>query len=74
LKRRGIDQLGLDALEEAHRLLFRARTDIDQAIEVLAGHGHLTLEVEILVDSLRARQAGRHSRARARLGQREPER
>jgi UDP-N-acetylglucosamine acyltransferase len=66
LKRGGISKTSIDALHEAHRLLYRARMKPIEAEKVLAAHGHLAPEVIRLLDFIRAQQAGQHGRARER--------
>lgn len=66
LKRNGVSDAGIEALHEAHRLLYRARTNPRQAVEILRAHGHLTPEVERLLEFVQAQQEGKHGRARER--------
>lgn len=67
LKRRGITPEGIDALHEAHRLVYRAKMTLVQASEILASHGHLTAEVKNLLDFIADQQAGKHGRGRERF-------
>jgi UDP-N-acetylglucosamine acyltransferase len=67
LKRRRLSKEGLHALHEAHRLIYRARTELPQAAEILTARGHFTPEVRSLFEFLQAQQEGRHGRARERL-------
>jgi UDP-N-acetylglucosamine acyltransferase len=67
LKRRNISKEGIDALHEAHRLIYRAKMGVQHAAEILAAHGHLTAEVQGLLDFIQAQQAGKHGRARERF-------
>jgi UDP-N-acetylglucosamine acyltransferase len=67
LKRRGISPEGIDALHEAHRLIYRAKMGVAQAEAILRGHGHWTAEVEVLLEFVGAQQTGKHGRARERL-------
>ena len=67
LKRNGIDAPGIDALHEAHRLIYRAKMNLQQAAETLRGHDHMTPEVEQLLAFIKAQQDGKHGRARERL-------
>jgi UDP-N-acetylglucosamine acyltransferase len=66
LKRRGISADGIDALHEAHRLIYRAKMSIGHASEILGSHGHLTPEVRSLLAFIEAQQEGKHGRARER--------
>src|SRR5262249_59116068 len=45
LKRNGVTAEGIDALHEAHRLLYRAKMSVRHATEILESHGHMTPEV-----------------------------
>jgi UDP-N-acetylglucosamine acyltransferase len=67
LKRRGISKEGIDALHEAHRLIYRAKMGVRHAAEILAAHGHLTPEVQSLLDFIDAQHEGKHGRARERF-------
>lgn len=69
LKRLRLDKPAIEALHEAHRLLFRARMAPRQATDVLTAHGQWTPEVQSLLAFMTAQQAGRHGRARERRGQ-----
>lgn len=66
LRRNGIGEASIDALHEAHRLVYRAKLGPDRAAEVLASHNHISLEVERLLAFIRAQQEGKHGRARER--------
>ncbi len=66
LKRNGISPAGIDALHEAHRLIYRAKMSVKQAGEILETHGHLVAEVKSLLEFIEAQQAGKHGRARER--------
>src|SRR5437763_10083881 len=66
LKRRGISPEGIDALHEAHRLIYRAKMSLRHATEILASHGHLTPEVRSLLAFIQMQQDGKHGRARER--------
>jgi len=67
LKRNGIDAAGIDALHEAHRLIYRAKMNLQHAAETLRGHDHMTPEVEQLLAFIKAQQDGKHGRARERF-------
>jgi UDP-N-acetylglucosamine acyltransferase len=64
LRRRGFSRASIRALREAHRLIYRARLDPNQAALRLVDHGLMTPEVIRLLESLHAQRAGRHGRAR----------
>jgi UDP-N-acetylglucosamine acyltransferase len=67
LKRNGVMPVGIDALHEAHRLIYRAKMGLRHATEILQSHGHLTPEVERLLAFIQAQQEGKHGRARERF-------
>jgi UDP-N-acetylglucosamine acyltransferase len=67
LKRNGVTREGIDALHEAHRLIYRAKMSPEQAREILDSHGHLTTEVRHLLAFIRSQHEGKHGRARERL-------
>ncbi|HEX8200006.1 MAG TPA: acyl-ACP--UDP-N-acetylglucosamine O-acyltransferase [Isosphaeraceae bacterium] len=67
LKRNGIRPDGIDALHEAHRLIYRAKMNVRHAAEILGSHGHLTPEVRALLDFIQRQQDGKHGRARERF-------
>src|SRR6185312_3150841 len=64
LKRNGVSREGIDALHEAHRLLFRAKMNARQAADLLESHGQMLPEVKSLLDFIQAQQEGKHGRAR----------
>lgn len=66
LRRNGISEAGIEALHEAHRLLYRARVVVDEAEQTLKGLQRYTPEVEHLIRFVRAQHAGAHGRARER--------
>ncbi len=63
LKRGEIAKASIDAIHEAHRLLYRAKMNPDQAAEILEAHGHLLPEVARLLEFIRSQHAGKHGRA-----------
>jgi UDP-N-acetylglucosamine acyltransferase len=67
LKRRNIGKQGIDALHEAHRLIYRAKMNPRHASEILESHGHLTPEVVSLLEFIQAQHDGKHGRARERF-------
>ncbi len=66
LKRGGFDQSGIDALGEAHRLLYRAKVGLEPAREMLRSQGMLAPQVMHLLEFFGHQQDGRHGRARER--------
>jgi UDP-N-acetylglucosamine acyltransferase len=66
LKRKGIGSRGIESLHEAHRLVFRAKMSVRHAAEILESHGHMTPEVQGLLEFLHTQQEGKHGRARER--------
>jgi len=64
LKRYGTSAEAIDALHEAHRLVYRARMNLKHAEEILESHNHLNAEVRKLLDFIEAQQRGKHGRAR----------
>ncbi len=66
LKRNAIDTERIDALHEAHRLVYRAKMSPKHASAILESHGHVTPEVQSLLEFLQAQQEGKHGRARER--------
>jgi UDP-N-acetylglucosamine acyltransferase len=67
LKRRGISKQGIDALHEAHRLIYRAKMNHRHAAEILDSHGHSTPEVVSLLEFIQSQHEGKHGRARERF-------
>ena len=66
LKRNGISRAGIDALHEAHRLIYRAKMSARHAAEILESHGYLVPEVKGLLEFVQSQQDGKHGRARER--------
>jgi UDP-N-acetylglucosamine acyltransferase len=67
LKRNGIGPEGIDALHEAHRLIYRAKMSATHAAEILSSHGHMTSEVGRLLQFIHDQAEGKHGRARERM-------
>ena len=67
LKRNGISAEGIDALHEAHRLLYRAKMNVGDAAEILRAHDHLTPEVSRLLAFIQDQQDGKYGRSRERF-------
>lgn len=72
LKRNGVSSEGIDALHEAHRLVYRAKMSVRQAGEILESHGHMTTEVQSLLDFIQSQYEGKHGRARERFRRGKP--
>jgi UDP-N-acetylglucosamine acyltransferase len=66
LKRSGFDRDTIEAISEAHRLLYRAKVGLEPARELLRSQGKLVAAVEDLLEFLTNQQEGRHGRARER--------
>jgi len=66
LKRNGVGARGIDALHEAHRLIYRAKMSPRHAAEILESHGHLVPEVASLLAFIQSQHEGKHGRARER--------
>jgi UDP-N-acetylglucosamine acyltransferase len=66
LKRNNFTPEVIEALGQAHRLLFRAKVGLEQAREILRGNEQLGPEVNYLLDFIQDQQGGRHGRGRER--------
>ena len=66
LRRGGFPERSIEALTEAHRLLYRARVGLGPAREMLESRGLAEPRVIELLDFLTRQQDGRHGRARER--------
>lgn len=64
LRRNDFKQEVIDALDEAYRLLYRARVGLENARQILESRGDLLPDIEHLIDKLARSQAGRHGRGR----------
>ena len=64
LKRNNFPPEVIDALAEAHRLLYRAKVGLDHAREILRGNGQLVPAVNTLLGFVQTQQEGKHGRAR----------
>ena len=56
----------IDALGEAHRLLYRAKVGLDHAREILRSNGKLVPAVNHLLSFVQNQHDGRHGRGRER--------
>jgi UDP-N-acetylglucosamine acyltransferase len=66
LKRGGFSPEGIEAVAEAHRLLYRAKVGLESAREILGSQGMLLPDVLQLLEFLTRQKEGRHGRARER--------
>jgi UDP-N-acetylglucosamine acyltransferase len=66
LKRNGITGESIDALHEAHRLIYRAKMNFRHAAEILESHDHMLPEVSRLLEFVQEQHEGKHGRARER--------
>jgi UDP-N-acetylglucosamine acyltransferase len=64
LKRHEFSSHVIDALAEAHRLIYRAKVGLDAAREILRGNGQLVPQVNQLFAFVEGQQEGRHGRSR----------
>lgn len=67
LKRNGITPDAVDALHEAHRLIYRAKMNVKHAAEILESHGQICPDVQRLLTFIQAQNDGKHGRARERF-------
>jgi UDP-N-acetylglucosamine acyltransferase len=63
LRRGGLSQPVIEAVSEAHRLLYRAKVGVEPAREILRSQGMLVPQVVELLEFLERQQQGRHGRA-----------
>ena len=64
LRRNDFDQQVIDAINEAYRLMYRARVGLANCEEILESKGHLLPEIRHFLDNVATSQAGRHGRGR----------
>lgn len=64
LKRNNFTRETIEAISEAHRLLYRARVGLDHAREILRGKGKLMPQVNHLLNFVQCQHEGRHGRSR----------
>jgi len=64
LKRNDFSRDAISALQEAHRLIYRAKVGLDHAREILRGNGRLIPQVNHLLSFIQGQQEGRHGRSR----------
>lgn len=63
LRRGGFTHAEMNAIGEAHRLLYRAKVGLTASRGILEAHGHLIPVVEDLLAFVAVQQEGRHGRA-----------
>ncbi|MFM1904243.1 MAG: Acyl-[acyl-carrier-protein]--UDP-N-acetylglucosamine O-acyltransferase [Planctomycetota bacterium] len=66
LERGGFGRAVIEAIAEAHRILFRAKVGLEKAREILEARQELPVEVAELLGFLARQQEGRHGRSRER--------
>jgi UDP-N-acetylglucosamine acyltransferase len=66
LRRNGFPAETIQALSEAHRLIYRAKVGLDHAREILRSQGKLVPAVNHFMNFVQEQQEGRHGRARER--------
>ena len=66
LKRHNFTSDAVDALLEAHRLLYRSKVGFEHAHEILKNEDRTVPEVLQLLEFVRAQQEGKHGRSRER--------
>ncbi len=64
LKRNDFSQNVIDAINEAYRLMYRARVGLPNCEEILASKGVLLPEIRHFLDRITTSQSGRHGRGR----------
>lgn len=65
LRSHGVSSAVIDALQEAHRLIYRGKLALPRASEILASHDRLFPEVLLLFDFIAAQRAGKGGKARS---------
>jgi UDP-N-acetylglucosamine acyltransferase len=66
LKRNNFPPEVIEALSEAHRLIYRSKVGLDNAREILRSNGNLVPAVNHLLSFIQTQQEGRHGRGRER--------
>ncbi len=66
LKRNSFSAEVIEALAEAHRLLYRAKVGLDHTREILRGNNQLIPQVNELLSFIEVQQEGKHGRGRER--------
>jgi UDP-N-acetylglucosamine acyltransferase len=63
LRRNGLSREAIEALNAAHRLLYRGKMASDLASTVLESNGHLVPEVVRLLAFIKVQHEGKHGRS-----------
>ena len=66
LKRNDFSPEVIEALVEAHRLLYRSKVGLENAWEILRANGHLVPQVNHLLSFVQGQHEGQHGRGRER--------
>ncbi len=66
LKRHNFSPQVIQALAEAHKLIFRSKVGLDNAWEILRSNGHLVPQVNHLLSFIQGQHEGMHGRGRER--------
>lgn len=64
LKRNNFAPEIIEAINEAYRLMYRARVGLESAREILSAKGELIPDIQHLLDRIAVSQSGRHGRGR----------
>jgi len=64
LKRNNFSAETINSLQEAHRLIYRAKVGLDHAREILRGNDMLVPQVNRLLSFIQEQQEGKHGRSR----------
>ena len=64
LRRNNFDQAVIDAINEAYRLMYRARVGLANCKDILESKGLLIPEIQHFLEKIELSQAGRHGRGR----------
>lgn len=64
LRRNNFDQNVIDSINEAYRLMYRARVGLSNCEEILTAKGPLLPEIQHFLEQVAKSQAGRHGRGR----------
>ena len=64
LKRKNFSREAINGLQEAHRLIYRAKVGLDHAREILRGNDQLMPQVNQLLSFIQGQQEGKHGRSR----------
>jgi UDP-N-acetylglucosamine acyltransferase len=67
LKRNNFPATSIKGLQEAFRLIYRTKSRLDDAREILRANGHMAPQVNHLLSYIEIQQEGRNGRGRERL-------